>query len=252
MQGTRSARRGRRAPIVAAALLLGTVGAVFVLAGDGGDDAAPLRSTRTSSSPSPASERDALDALAALDATGSPAAEHDHEAHRLDAPPPTSAVTGEAGARLARELDAARDRAIDLASASDALAAGYELGSPYAPGVGAHFVKWSLIDAPFDPARPSMLLYDGNGPGARLLGFSYWVASSSPPEGFTGGSDTWHRHFGLCIVDGQTRGEDLARAAQCARGTYLDGRNLWMLHAWVAPGPANRWGIFAAANPAVR
>ena len=46
-------------------------------------------------------------------------------------------------------------------------------------GVGTHWIKWSLVGRPFDPAAPSMLLFDGMpGRPIRLVGFSYWVESA--------------------------------------------------------------------------
>jgi hypothetical protein len=42
--------------------------------------------------------------------------------------------------------------------------------------------------------------------------------------------------------------EGVANPADCA-GEWIDGRDLWMLHAWVVPGYENPEGIFAPTNP---
>ncbi len=109
-------------------------------------------------------------------------------------------------------------------------------------------MNWKLIDKPFDPAAPSMLLFDMRGTDPVLVGFSYWLRADLPPTGFAGANDHWHQHSGLCIVNGWVDREEVEGPNLCA-GSYLGGRDLWMLHAWVAPGFANRWGDFADTNP---
>lgn len=221
-----------------------------VSCGAGGRDSA---STTTLAEVEPAlarTELAALDELGRLDVSALPpigAAEAGHDL--TERPPPTTAATRDEVAALAPALRAARNAAERFSVASRAISEGYLLGSPYAPGTGTHRVRYSLVDRPFDPAAPSMLLYDGDGPDARLVGLSYWITSPTPPEGFPGGEDVWHRHRGLCIERGLVRGEHLTSPDQCPRGVYLDGRNLWMLHVWVAPGVDNPWGLFASANP---
>jgi len=44
------------------------------------------------------------------------------------------------------------------------------------------------LDDKFDPAKPEVLQYDGNGPTAKLVGFDYYVRTSTgkPPAGFAG------------------------------------------------------------------
>jgi hypothetical protein len=133
-------------------------------------------------------------------------------------------------------------------TAAKANAAGYVVASTTAPGVGVHFVNWELIDKPFDPAAPSMLLFDMRGPEPVLAGFSYWLRSDVAPAGFAGANDHWHQHSGLCIVNGWVDREEVEGPSLCA-GSYLGGRDLWMLHAWVVPGYENRWGDFADTNP---
>jgi hypothetical protein len=131
----------------------------------------------------------------------------------------------------------------------EAEAAGYVKGSSLTDGAGSHWIKWSLVDRPFDPAQPSMLLMDelvrGNGP--ELIAFSYWVASAEQPEGFAGDDDQWHRHLDLCFDNGYIVDQDVPRN-EC-HGDWINGTDLWMLHTWVVPGVENRLGQFANVNP---
>ena len=118
-------------------------------------------------------------------------------------------------------------------------------------GVGTHWTNWNLVDAPFDPTRPSMLLYAPRLGHTELVGFSYWVRTSAPagPAGFAGTADAWHRHFGMCFdAHGMLQQEDVRTAAHC-NGLWMNGSDMWMLHAWIVPGFPNDWGVFAALNP---
>ena len=139
-----------------------------------------------------------------------------------------------------------------LMTPAQATAAGYVQAAPFNSGVGAHWIKWSLVPKAFDPTRPSMLLFDGlPGHAVRLVGFAYWVDSAKEPAGFVGPNDRWHRHSGLCFSkDGWLAEQGVKNAASCD-GYWLSGRNLWMLHAWVVPTFPNRWGRFAPTNPAL-
>jgi hypothetical protein len=145
---------------------------------------------------------------------------------------------------------AATTAALALATPEQAAAAGYVKAAPFNPGVGAHWIKWSLVGRPFDPATPSMLLFDGlSGRTVRLVGFAYWVESDKAPVGFAGPNDRWHRHAGLCFNrDGWLNDQNVASQAVC-KGYWLNGRNLWMLHAWVMHDRPNVWGNFAPTNP---
>ncbi len=123
------------------------------------------------------------------------------------------------------------------------------MSSLYTQGVGTHWINWTLVGQPFDPARPSMLLFAPRVGGNRLVGLSYWSRSPTEPAAFAGDNDHWHRHFGLCFDErGLLEREQVPDASQCA-GTWLNGSDLWMLHAWVVPGQPNVWGVFAPQNP---
>jgi hypothetical protein len=183
---------------------------------------------------------------------GAVAAWVDHvRGHAHGVAPPERSLTGPDGDAFAGQWAAAVSAAVELATPQQATAAGYAQASSQVPEVGTHWIKWTLVDAPFDPARPSMLLFDQRPDRpARLVGFSYWVRSPTAPEGFAGGNDAWHSHLGLCFVQGRLYLEGVAARLACP-GTWLNGSDLWMLHAWVVPDLPNPEGRFAPANPAL-
>ena len=184
---------------------------------------------------------------ATSDASGAPATVPGVEVEREDVSLPEQQTR--ALEALDAELETARRAASALAEEPRLSRAGYHLGSYWSRGVGTHYIDWRLVGAPFDPARPAMLLVD-TAPGhkRRLAGFSYWVGSEGPPEGFDGDSDTWHHHRGLCFLDGVLSREGIADPADCG-GVWVDGQDLWMLHVWVVPGYENPDGVFAPLNP---
>jgi hypothetical protein len=149
------------------------------------------------------------------------------------------------------QLRAARTTALRLMRLRHLESAGYYLGSYYVPGIGVHYIDWRRVSRVFDPAHPAMLLIDGApGHAVRLAGFSYWVRGARPPAGFSGSRDVWHQHRGMCFVDGLLA-RDSVRAASGCDGTWLNGRDLWMLHVWVVPGYENDAGMFAPTNRAL-
>jgi hypothetical protein len=165
--------------------------------------------------------------------------------------PPLVIASGDRAA-FSTQVHAAARAACSLRTPADAERAGYVRSSFNTQGVGIHWTNWRLVNAPFDPARPSMLLYGATGDGQlSLFGFSYWTRSARPPAGFPGAADAWHRHYGLCFnAQGQLETEALRAPSRCA-GTWLNGTDLWMLHAWIVPGSSNMWGLFAPLNPAL-
>ena len=203
---------------------------------------APAPSTRLSDE-----QRTALVRFAALSPPIDPSASdaHDHDVVLADTLAPDEQ------ARFDAQVKAAVDAASRFRTTADAAAAGYVQSATQLPGVGTHWVNWTLVDRPFDPAHPSMLLFDQSPlHDTRLAGFSYWVRSVDPPEGFAGPNDVWHRHSGLCFENGWLVRENVPSAAQCD-GQWLNGSDLWMLHAWVAPDVENADGLFAPRNRAL-
>ena len=157
---------------------------------------------------------------------------------------------------LGQQLTVARDAALRYPTAADAQAAGYHQSTPYVPRIGAHWLKPSALGNPFDPAEPEMLLYDGNGLDARIVGLSYLGLTDpeTPPEGFAGPNDPWHQHIGLCLKGSRVIGDVDTSEEECrergGRKSALD--DLWMAHAWVVPGWESAWGVFSAEHPDLR
>lgn len=129
-----------------------------------------------------------------------------------------------------------------------ATALGYVRATAPSGGIGTHWVLWSQIAKPFDPATPSMLLFDERRIPPVLVGYSYALQSPTLPDGFAGVNDHWHQHRGLCVEGGWVVREQAPGPDACV-GTYIAGGDFWMLHAWVVPGWDNRKGEFAPFNP---
>ncbi len=243
---------GRRVAVGALAALLVVVPSAC---GSGSGSSARHAPTTTTSSShadsSAASCRPRVDTTPA-DLPRIPAADHAHLDRRA------SPRLDPADARVQREqLAAARRSATRLGTVARALAAGYvPTGGSVGDGDGVHFTNWSLVSCHFDAAQPAQLLYDGSTMEAPLVAFSYYLVSpQAPPAGFAGRADRWHRHFGICVRDGamldrlEPQGHQTLESCRAAGGDVLDGRDLWMLHAWVVPRWTNRLGVFAPLNP---
>lgn len=156
--------------------------------------------------------------------------------------------------QLTAELELAKATGLAYPTAADATAAGYFKVTNYLPGIAAHYMKFGLVDGRFEITEPEMLLYDGNGPDAAIVGLSYYVlldGEAEPTQGFTGPNDHYHRHVGLCIRGGLVVGDTTTTEEECAaRGGVKSGGSAgWMSHAWVIPGCESPWGVFSAANP---
>lgn len=156
---------------------------------------------------------------------------------------------------LAQELAVARDTALSMPTAADALAAGYVKVTGYVPGIAAHYMKFSLVDDRFEVDQPEMVLYDGDGPDAHVVGLSYYLMQPGdvePSQGFTGDNDHTHRHVGLCTgPNNVVIGDSATTVEQCTArgGRKADGNAGWMSHAWVVPGCESPWGVFSGASP---
>lgn len=156
-------------------------------------------------------------------------------------------------AKLTSELDQARTTALQFPTAADAKAAGYVQVTGYVPGIAAHWMKFGYVDDRFEIDKPEMLLYDGNGEDAHIVGLSYYILSDStvePTQGFTGDNDHYHRHVGLCVKGAMVVGDSTTTAEQCdALGGRKTSGGAWMSHVWVVPGCESPWGVFSAASP---
>jgi hypothetical protein len=153
---------------------------------------------------------------------------------------------------LAFELVHARQAAMGHPTVAQALLDGYHMVVPYVPLIGAHYMKFSLVDGRFDVDHPEMLLYDGTNADSRIVGLSYYVRSASEPAGFAGGNDHWHRHIGLCVSPKTLSviGGEKTTPEQCTAmgGVKADGSEFWMVHAWVVPGWDSPQGVFSAEH----
>jgi hypothetical protein len=167
----------------------------------------------------------------------------------LGACTPTKDPAAEA-ALLQQQLAEARAVALAHPTAADAVAAGYAPVSAYITKIAAHYMRGDRFDRTFVPGEPEVLLYDGNGPDARIVGVAY--TSDVPLPGFAGNHDHWHSHPHLC-TDPETGLviDTHADPAHCQAmgGTFVGGINLWMLHAWVVPGFESADGVFSQHHP---
>lgn len=164
---------------------------------------------------------------------------------------PEVALTREERKQLGLQLLQARNAAAEFPTVADALAGGYTMVTGYVPLIGAHYIKWSLMDGTFDVNQPEMLLYDGTDPTSSIVGLSYYVFSDTEPSPFVGQNDSWHQHIGLCIKDGVVVGGESTTVAECAArgGAKANVGNGWMVHAWVVPGWESPQGVFSPEHP---
>ena len=154
-------------------------------------------------------------------------------------------------AELGNQLVQARQAALQYPTVADAEAAGYKMVTPYLPLIGAHYIRWDLMDGTFDLSHPEMLLYDGTAPTSRIVGLSYYLFSDKEPDVFAGPNDHWHQHIGLCLKDNVVIGAESMSATTCTSlgGTKAEAANGWMIHAWVVPGWESPEGVFSPEHP---
>lgn len=183
-------------------------------------------------------------------ATGADAGHGEHKGPQTWVPATDPAVC----AQLRAELDQARAVAAAYPTAADARAAGYVQVTTYIPEIASHWMNFAYVDGTFEVTKPEMLLYDGNGLDATMVGLSYYLigsADTAPTQGFAGGNTEYHRHVGLCVRGTLVVGGEATTPEECAArgGRKNGGSNAWMSHAWVVPGCESPWGLFSAANP---
>jgi hypothetical protein len=189
----------------------------------------------------------------ATDATTA-AAGHQHVA----GPAPEVRITdGDTRHELARQLAAARSAVKGINTAADARAHGYVPATVDLSYLGVHYVRPDYVGKPFDPAHPTNLIFDQDGPDGHLIGLMYYADSDGPPDGFAGPNDVWHTHAAACLSNGIILALDDITDSQCARlGGSLTPLSAvfahrWMVHVWVVPGEKNPWGTFADGHPAL-
>jgi hypothetical protein len=52
----------------------------------------------------------------------------------------------------------------------------------------------------------------------------------------------------MCFDNGWLKNDNIPDRRSCA-GDWINGSDLWMLHAWVVPGLDNEYGVFHNVNP---
>ncbi len=167
--------------------------------------------------------------------------------------PVVLAAPGAPGSGVNRELAAARQATAKYHDVNAALADGYAPFSPHIPGMGVHYVNFSLLDAVFDIERPEILIYsmaEGNGP--KLVAVEYVAVVLK--SGFAGESDVWDIHSASChYEDGY---EEVQPAPVLCPPTSPGGAplvlwhpDLFAVHVWIWRG--NPDGIFEPFNPNV-
>lgn len=176
--------------------------------------------------------------------------------HTLDPDPWNPMTDADECADLADELTRAKEVAATYPTVADAEAAGYRKVTTYYPGIAAHYMNFEHLQDGFVLEEPEMLLYDGDGPTAGVVGLSYYIlkeGDEEPAEGFTGDNDHYHRHVGLCFRDGVVAAGSNASEEECGDlgGDKSDGTAGWMSHVWITPGCESDWGVFSGANPAL-
>jgi len=169
---------------------------------------------------------------------------------------------------LAHQLTLARQVAMRYPTVAAAEAAGWRRAGPFAPGLGAHYFKYSgdngsgyvpngaMTDA--NVLKPASLIYDGTKPTSRIAGLMYLGSGLGFPEGFAGGNDIWHYHTDVCIVmkngtiDTPFGADTTVTKPMCdGVGGFLDNRTPYMLHAWVVPGYDSPQGVFSHLDEAI-
>lgn len=187
------------------------------------------------------------EAIVSLGSTGAgiPTSDSDHAHTDIVAEVP---LRGDDVTIFAAQWGAAQRSIASHDTEDEAMSLGYVRATAPSGGIGTHWVLWSQIAKPFDPARPSMLLFDERRSPPVLVGYSYALQSPTRPDGFAGDNDHWHQHRGLCVEGGWVVREQAPGPDAC-QGTFIAGGDFWMLHAWVVPGWDNRKGDFAPFNP---
>ncbi|MDG1536107.1 MAG: hypothetical protein P8Q45_02655 [Candidatus Thalassarchaeaceae archaeon] len=158
---------------------------------------------------------------------------------------------------LTYEMKDAIEWASQWPTLGDAEDAGYTMSVNYVEGMGTHHVMLNgfsmedpgfdaqdpefpdtRIDDVFEHDRPEFLMYGGEERESELVGFAWFVhaPADSPPEGFTGDNDWWHRHESLCFqtVEFRVMGANLDEETCDDRdGVNVNLEEYWMVHAWI-------------------
>jgi hypothetical protein len=147
----------------------------------------------------------------------------------------------------------------------------------YIPGMGTHHARGGItpamladpsfnrlnpildsvgLDDKFDPSSPDVLQYDGAGPNAKLVGYDYYVRTTTgrPPEGFPGNLDWWHHHPWICHrkTDAAMIAFNVSDASCTSQGgVNVNLSNYYMLHVWVLDDMKFLPDVFAGQIPCI-
>ena len=112
------------------------------------------------------------EAILSLGATGAGIPTSDPNHSHTDVVAEVALSTTDARA-FAAQWNPAGDAISKHDTEAKAAALGYVRATAPAGGIGTHWVLWLQIANPFDPAVPSMLLFDDRRDPAALVGYSY-------------------------------------------------------------------------------
>lgn len=189
-------------------------------------------------------EKESIEALGATGA-GPPIG---HVGHSHDTVVAEIPLTGAIETEFNEQWAAAQSSVSEYDTLDEIKALGFVQASGPVAGIATHWTHWSQIAKPFDPTRPSMVLFDETRTPPVLVGYSYALQARDYPDGFAGPNDLWHQHTGICVNNGWVVRE-MSKGPEFCDGTFIAGGDFWMLHAWVVPGWDNRDGKFAPFNP---
>ena len=178
---------------------------------------------------------------------------------------------------VSANFDVAKAYVLHWPTAADAEADGWRMATPYVPGMGTHHVRGGItpemlaspsfnrlnpnldkagLDGTFEPNRPEVLQFDGNTPDAKLVGFDYYVHTTTgqPPAGFPGNLDWWHIHPWICFrtSDAVMTGFNITDAAcSSSGGINVNMANFYMLHVWILDDMKFEPDVYAGMIPCI-
>ena len=249
-----STSRPWAAAVAACATLLVAIGAVAVVGAVADDDGNPAPA---SANAQPATDRDADGTMDHNDGTMD---HNDGTGHERE----LDVMYADLPADVKAQVDITKALVEKYPTAADATKAGWQKATISLNGIGAHYLKGGISgflgDYEFDPANPNVLLFDGEGPDAKIAGASF-ILTVPNPQGYPGELDVWHYHYGVCFdtqrllviaeVDGHEGSTISMTAEQCtAEGAQVFPiENLYMIHVWVAPDYIDDAPVFAHDHP---
>ena len=254
------------AAVAAVATLLVAVGAVAVV-GAVADDGSPAPAVPAGAQPAANQPMDHTDGTMdhgttenSMDHTDGTMDHSDGTGHERE----VDLMYDDLPADVKAQVDITKALVEKYPTAADATKAGWQKATISLNGIGAHYLKGGVTgflgEYAFDPADPNVLLFDGEGPDAKIAGASF-ILTEPDPQGYTGELDVWHFHYGVCFdttkflviaeVDGHEGSTISMTPEQCiAEGAQVFPiENLYMIHVWVAPDYIEDAPVFAHDHP---